>query len=101
MDRIITFFLTVTLVFTGMSAGIGTRLNDRLDKAPIDPSKGEVLGGASRYFQMSDGTSVVAFGRADGIGVRTSADGGVTWQNEQTAVPNEGRALANYWFCES
>ena len=100
MDKLISFFLTVLLLAGGMSAGIGTRLNDRLDKAPIDPSKGKILGGASRYFEMRDGTAVVAFGRSDGIGVRTSADGGVTWQNEQTAVPNDGRALANYWFCE-
>ena len=100
MDRIISFILSLSLLLGGWCAALGVSLNERRGKSPVDPSCGEILRGVSRYYQMADGTAVAAFGSAEGIGTRLSDDGGQTWHDEQTAVPNDGRILANYWFCE-
>ena len=100
MDKLVSFFLSLSLLFGGWFAALGVRRNDCRDKTPVDPASGTVLAGFSRYFQMADGTAAAAFGTAEGVGVRLSDDGGKTWRDEQIAVPNDDRVLANYWFCE-
>ena len=100
MEKITTFFLILSLLLSWLPGVAANRLNDRLDKAALDPAKGTVMPGAARFFRLSDGTQVIACGAPEGIMTRVSADGGETWQYDQIAVPNNGRILANYWFCE-
>ena len=101
MEKIATLFLILSLLLSWLPGAAANRLNDLTDKSPVEPAQGTVIPGAARFIRLGDGTQVVACGAAEGIRTRVSVDGGETWQYEQIAVPNDGRSLANYWFCES